>query len=93
MIPVHYINVSKEYMDMVEKDWLAEEKTEEVPEPFRIDLNVMLASSVNIEGVMQSIDTDLGYQWEDREGENCVRIGVNWGYVASERECKIKCVS
>ncbi len=88
VIPVHYINVSKEYMDMVEKDWLAEEKTEEVSEPFRIDLNVMLASSVNIEGVMQSIDTDLGYQWEDREGENCVRIGVNWGYVASEMNSK-----
>lgn len=80
VMPVHYINVSKDYVDMVEKDCLAED----LAEPFRTDLNVMLASSVNIEGVLQSIDTDLGYQWEDREAENCVRLGVNWGYVASE---------
>lgn len=77
--PVHYINVSQEYVKEVEADYAASGGS-----PFRSDMNVMLASGINIRGVMESIDTDLGYQWEDREAENCVRIGVNWGYSASE---------
>lgn len=32
---------------------------------------------------MEQIDTDCGYQWEDRDAENCVRIGINDGYSAS----------
>lgn len=77
--PVHYINVSQEYVKEVEADYVASQGV-----PFRSDMNVMLASSINIRGVMESIDTDLGYQWEDREADDCVRIGVNWGYSASE---------
>ncbi|MBD5495080.1 MAG: ABC transporter permease [Lachnospiraceae bacterium] len=77
--PVHYINVSQEYVKEVETDYVASGGV-----PFRSDMNVMLASSINIRGVMESIDTDLGYQWENREAENCVRIGVNWGYSTSE---------
>lgn len=77
--PVHYINVSQEYVKEVETDYLASGGV-----PFRSDMYVMLASSINIRGVMESIDTDLGYQWEDRNAENCVRIGVNWGYSTSE---------
>lgn len=79
LMPVHYINVSKEYLEEVEKECIASGG-----EAFRSDMNVMLASSINIWGVMESIDRDLGYQWEDREEDNCVRIGVNWGYSASE---------
>ena len=86
VMPCHYLNVSKEYVDMVEQEWLGSGGE---AEPFRTDLYVMLASSINIEGVMESIDTDLGYQWEDRDAENCVRIGVNWGYVASEMDSNI----
>lgn len=77
--PVHYINVSREYVKEVEADYVALGGV-----PFRSDMNVMLASSINIRGVMESIDTDLGYQWENREADDCVRIGVNWGYSASE---------
>ncbi|MCM1047351.1 MAG: ABC transporter permease [Clostridiales bacterium] len=77
--PVHYINISQDYLEEVEAEWLAAGG-----EPFRSDMNVMLASSVDIRGVMESIDTDLGYQWEYRELDNCVRIGVNWGYTTSE---------
>ena len=79
MIPVHYINVSRAYLEEVEKACIASGG-----EGFRSDMNVMLASSINIRGVMEEIDRDLGYQWEDREADNCVRIGVNWGYSASE---------
>lgn len=86
VMPCHYLNVSKEYVDMVEQEWLGSGGE---AEPFRTDLYVMLASSINIEGVMESIDTDLGYQWEDRDAENCVRLGVNWGYVASEMNSNI----
>lgn len=79
LIPVHYINVSREYLEEAEKACIASGG-----EGFRSDMNVMLASSVRIRGVMEEIDRDLGYQWEDREADNCVRIGVNWGYSASE---------
>lgn len=77
--PVHYINVSQEYVKEVEADYVASGGV-----PFRSDMYVMLASSIDIRGVMESIDTDLGYQWENRDAENCVRIGVNWGYSTSE---------
>lgn len=79
LIPVHYINISKDYVHSIEK--LAAKAG---LEPFRTDLNVMLASSINIRGVMEQIDTDLGYQWENIGADNCVRIGVNWGYTSSE---------
>lgn len=77
--PVHFINVSKEYAEQV-----TEELTADGLAPFRTDLNVMLASSVNIRGIMEQVDTDLGYQWENRGAENCVRIGVNWGYTSAQ---------
>ncbi len=79
LLPVHYINVARDYVEMVEKESLAQGGTK-----FRTDLNVMLSSSIGIEKVMQSVEKDLGYQWEDTGADNCVRIGVNWGYVASE---------
>lgn len=77
--PVHYINVSQEYVKEVETDYVASGRVS-----FRSDMYVMLASSINISGVMESIDTDLGYQWENRDADDCVRIGVNWGYSTSE---------
>lgn len=79
MSPIHYINISHEYLEEVQRDFIASGGA-----LFRSDMNVMLASSINIRKVMESIDTDLGYQWENREADNCVRIGVNWGYTASE---------
>lgn len=77
--PVHYINVSEEYVQGVEDTCTAAGMN-----PFRTDLNVMMASGVDIRGQMEQVDTDLGYTWEDRDAENCVRIGVNWGYTASQ---------
>ncbi|MBS6194829.1 MAG: ABC transporter permease [Clostridiales bacterium] len=77
--PVHFINLSKEYTDQATAAAIADGYP-----AYRTDLNVMLASSVNIRGVMESIDTDLGYQWEDQSADNCVRIGVNWGYTSAE---------
>lgn len=79
LMPVHYLNVSQDYVKQVAAAYI-----QAGGEEFRTDMNVMLASSVNIQGVMESIDTDLGYQWEDRDAENCVRIGTNWGYTSSE---------
>lgn len=79
LCPVHFLNISREYVEQVEKEVVAEGGR-----PFPIDLNVMLDSSVNIQGVMEAIDRDLGYQWEDEEADNYVSIGVNWGYMASQ---------
>lgn len=79
IMPVHYLNVSKDYIDTLQAEAL-----ERGMEPFRSDLNVMMASSFDIRGQMEQVDRDLGYTWEDRGGENNVRIGVNWGYT-SER--------
>ena len=77
--PVHYINISEEYVKEVETEAQAHGITS-----FRSDLNVMMKSSVNIQGQMEQVDTDLGYDWEDTSKENCVRIGVNWGYTSAQ---------
>lgn len=75
LMPVHYINISYDYAKQMEEVGLSAGMN-----PFRADLNVMMASSVDIRGQMERVDTDLGYTWEDRNEENNVRIGVNWGY-------------
>lgn len=76
--PVHYINISREYAQAVQAEAVAAGL-----KPFRTDLNVMLASPVNIRGQMEQVDSDLGYSWESDGGENVVRIGVNWGYTSA----------
>lgn len=84
LMPVHYINISKEYAKEIEK-----KAVENGAEPFRTDLNVMMRSAINIRGQMEQVDTDLGYTWEEREAENSARIGVNWGYTASQAGSKM----
>lgn len=79
LMPVHYINISQEYQKEIEEKGIAAGM-----DPFRIDLNVMLPSSIDIRGQMEQVDTDLGYTWESRTEENSVRIGVNWGYTSSQ---------
>ena len=77
--PVHYVNVSEEYVRFVEAEGVAAGMN-----PFRTDLNVMMASAIDIRGQMEQVDLDLGYTWETRGEENSVRIGVNWGYTSSQ---------
>ena len=77
--PVHYINISEDYAELIEA-----EATGKNMEPFRTDLNVMLRSSIDIRGQMEQVDSDLGYDWENRDLENSVRIGVNWGYTTAQ---------
>ena len=77
--PVHYINVSQEYARAVEAEGIAAGM-----DPFRTDLNVMMASAVDIRGQMEQVDTDLGYTWEQDGSDNVVRIGVNWGYTTAQ---------
>ena len=77
--PVHYINVSQEYAQAVEAEGIAAGMN-----PFRTDLNVMMASAVEIRGQMEQVDTDLGYTWEQDGSDNVVRIGVNWGYTTAQ---------
>ena len=79
LMPVHYINVSEDYAKQIEQQGLSAGMN-----PFRTDLNVMMASPVDIRGQMEQVDTDLGYTWEDRNADNAVRIGVNWGYTTSQ---------
>ena len=77
--PVHYVNISEEYARAVEAEGMAAGMA-----PFRTDLNVMMASSLDIRGQMEQVDLDLGYTWETRGEENSVRIGVNWGYTSAQ---------
>ncbi len=81
LLPVHYINISKEYAKEIEDNGIAQGM-----EPFRMDLNVMMASSIDIRGQMERVNTDLGYTWETYDDENSVRIGVNWGYTTAQVE-------
>ena len=84
LLPVHFINISKSYASQVEKDVSAEGKVS-----FRKDLNVMLSSSINIDGNMKKIQEDLGYQDENAAEEDYVRIGVNWGYTSAQADSNI----
>lgn len=79
LMPVHYINISREYADKIVKKAMDAGMGD-----FRTDLNVMMASAVDIRGQMEQVDTELGYTWESYGGENNVRIGVNWGYTTSQ---------
>ena len=76
--PVHYINISQEYAQAVQAEAAAAGL-----KPFRTDLNVMMASPVDIRGQMERVDSDLGYSWESDGSKNVVRIGVNWGYTSA----------
>ena len=82
--PVHFINVSRTYVKNLEK-----EMEKEGMEPFRTDLSVMLPSSMNIDGTMEEIEKDLGYQREDLDAENYVNYGVNWGYTSTQAESEL----
>ena len=77
--PVHYINISEGYAKEIEAEALSKGL-----EPFRVDLNVMLASGINIRGQMEQVDQDLGYAWDETGEGELVRIGVNWGYTSSQ---------
>lgn len=77
--PVHYINISEQYAKEIETEALSKGL-----EPFRVDLNVMLASGINIRGQMEQVDQDLGYAWDETGEGELVRIGVNWGYTSSQ---------
>lgn len=82
--PVHFINVSRTYVKNLEK-----EMEKEGMEPFRTDLSVMLPSSMNIDGTMEEIEKNLGYQREDLDVENYVNYGVNWGYTSTQAESEL----
>ena len=77
--PVHYINVSEEYAKEIEAEAISKGL-----EPLRIDLNVMMASGINIRSQMEQVDLDLGYAWDETGEGELVRIGVNWGYTSSQ---------
>ena len=77
--PVHYINISEGYAKEIEAEAMSKGL-----EPFRVDLNVMLASGINIRGQMEQVDLDLGYAWDETGEGELVRIGVNWGYTSSQ---------
>ena len=83
-MPVHYINISRDYADDIEA-----QAVKTGLQPFRTDLNVMMASSTNIQGQMEQVDTDLGYTWDSFTDPNSVRIGVNWGYTSSQLESQL----
>lgn len=83
--PVHFVNISRDYAEEVEAEAIAGGLA-----PFRTDLNVMLASSVDIRGTMERVERDLGYVSERGMGEGeLVRIGVNWGYTSTQLGEKI----
>lgn len=77
LLSVHFFNVSKEYAQKIEKKAVAGGM-----KPFRTDLSVMLRSSLNIENDLTRIGEDCGYSIGEEAGQ--LRIGVNWGYTATQ---------
>ena len=84
LLPVHYINISRDYADDIEA-----QAVKTGLQPFRTDLNVMLVSGTNIQRQMEQVDSDFGYTWDSYTDPNSVRIGVNWGYTSSQLEMKL----
>ena len=78
LMAVHFFNISEEYAREIE----AMAMKEEGMEPFRTDLSVMLSNSLDIENTMTQIGEDCGYSVGDHVGQ--LRIGVNWGYTATQ---------
>lgn len=77
LLKVHFFNVSEEYAKQIEAMAMAEGMN-----AFRTDLSVMLPTSLNIEEQLIRIGTDCGYSVGDKPGQ--LRIGVNWGYTATQ---------
>lgn len=77
LLSVHFLNVSKEYAQKIERKAVAGGM-----KPFRTDLSVMLRSSLNIENDLTRIGEDCGYSIGEEAGQ--LRIGVNWGYTATQ---------
>ena len=77
LLSVHFLNVSKEYAQKIDKLAVAGGL-----KPFRTDLSVMLRSSLNIENDLTRIGEDCGYSIGEETGQ--LRIGVNWGYTATQ---------
>ena len=77
LMGVHFLNVSQEYVQQIEAQAVAAGMN-----PFRTDLSVMLSSSLDIENTLTTIGEDCGYSIG--EGRDQLRIGVNWGYTATQ---------
>ena len=77
LLAVHFLNVSEEYARQIEAMAVAEGMN-----PFRTDLSVMLSGSLGIEDALTKIGEDCGYSVGDQAGQ--LRIGVNWGYTATQ---------
>ena len=77
LLQVHFLNVSEEYAGQIEAMAMAEGM-----HAFRTDLSVMLSSSLDIENTLTRIGEDCGYSVGDGAGQ--LRIGVNWGYTATQ---------
>ena len=76
-MPVHYINISRDYADDIEA-----QAVKTGLQPFRTDLNVMMASSTNIQGQMEQVDTDLGYTWDSYTDRKSTRLNSSHEFVS-----------
>lgn len=68
--PVHYINISEEYAKEIEAEAMSKGM-----DPFRTDLNVMMASGIDIRSQMEQVDLDFGYAWDETGKGEIVRLG------------------
>lgn len=75
--PVHYLNISEEYADKIEKEAVSNGQ-----KPFNTDLNIMLKSDMDIQRQMEQVELDLGYTWDKMGDGEFVRMGVNSGYTS-----------
>ena len=75
MSPVHFINVSKEYVDEIKS--VVEERGFGA---LRTDMSVMLTSSFHLESDMEIVALEGGFDTENPEAENYIDYGINPGY-------------
>ena len=75
LCPAHFINVSKEYAEDFDITITQKGYT-----PLRTDLNVMFASSADVESKMIRVAKESGFTVDRPEAENYINFGVNPGY-------------
>lgn len=75
LCPVHFINVTKEYVEDFNK--MAAEKGYT---SLRTDLDVMFSSSVDVESKLIKVAEESGFTLNQSDAENYIRFGVNPGY-------------
>lgn len=76
--PGHFVNVSKEYLEKFVGDYCDGDI-----ELLYSSLEIMFANKYDIEGKLEKVAADSGYDCVVQEADNYIETGINWAYTES----------